>query len=169
MRVEGVRYSDGELHIKCSPRDGVNATYKIEVGKEYDIVPHKEKRSLTANAYAWVLIHKIALQVGISPLEVYRQAIKDSGGVVATVVCMKDIAAPAFIRSWEEDHIGRACEQHPSDVPGYVDVICIYGSSDFSRAEMARFIDKLVQDAQNIGIETMQENKLESLLNSWKQ
>ena len=36
---------------------------------------HREKRSLDANAYAWVLIHKLAAAMGIPPVEVYRNAI----------------------------------------------------------------------------------------------
>ena len=167
MKVLGVRYSDGELHIRCDLRDGMHAAAQIEVDKDYDIVPHVEKRSLNANAYAWALIHKIAAALRLSPIDVYRNAI-DNTGVIASIVCIRDIAAPKFIQSWEGDHIGRQCKNLGSSHPGFTDIMCIYGSSDFSKAEMARFIDGLVQDAQALGIETMQEEKLNSLLQSWK-
>ena len=168
MKIEGIRYADGELHIKCNPQDGVQATYKIEPGKEYDIVLHKNKRSLDANAYAWVLIDKLSAKLGLSPIEVYRQAIENTGGVTATIVCVADVAAPTLIKSWEKGHLGRQCQQFPSNTPGYVNVKLIYGSSDYSTQQMSRFIDGLVQDAQALGIETMPPEKLESLLSSWK-
>ena len=47
---------------------------------DLDIKEHREKRSLDANAYAWVLIHKLAEAMRISPEEVYLQAILDIGG-----------------------------------------------------------------------------------------
>ena len=168
MKVEAVRYADGELHIKCNPQDGIQATYKIEVGMEYEIVPHKNKRSLDANAYAWVLIDKLSGNPRLPPIEVYRQAIENTGGVMATMVCVADIAAPSLIKSWEKGHLGRQCQQFPSNVPGFVNIKLIYGSSDYDTAQMSRFIDGLVQDAQALGIETMPPEKLDSLLSSWK-
>lgn len=175
IKVEGVRYAGGELHLKCDPRDGVQATYQLEDGKQYDIVPHREKRSLNANAYAWTLIHKIAAELsrppaGIptEPIKVYRNAVMNLPDVEAAFISMSEIAAPAFIKSWEEGHLGRQCEQFPSDSPGFVIVRCVYGSSDYTRQEMSLLIDRLVQDAQALGIETRPQEEIESLLNSWK-
>ena len=172
LKVSGVRFAGGELHIKCDPREGVYAAYNIEDGKQYDIVPHKEKRSLNANAYAWALIHKIAAQLSTErptdPITVYRQAVRDLPDVEATFVSVAEIAAPAFIRSWEEGHLGRQCEQFPSDTPGFVILRCVYGSSDYTRQEMALLLDRLIQDAQALGIETKDPADIESLLNSWK-
>lgn len=168
MIIEGARYENGELHIRCSPREGMGAVYKLESGKDYDIVPHKEKRSLDANAYAWVLIGKIAEAIRRSPTDVYRKAIEDTGGVRAEIICIRDIAAPAFIKTWELGHLGRICEQFPSSTPGFVNIRCVYGSSDYSTKEMSALIDTLVQDAEALGIETMPPEKLERLLTSWK-
>lgn len=175
MIVLGARYADGELHIKCGPREGIQATYKLEEGKDYDIVPHKEKRSLNANSYAWALIHKIAAELSkppngtpTTPIEVYRKTIAELPDAEATFISCAEVAAPEFIKSWESDHIGRQCEQFPSDTPGYVIIRCVYGSSDYDRAEMALLIDRLVQDAQALGIETKAPEDIDSLLNSWR-
>ena len=175
MKITGFRYSDGELHLACDPREGIQATYKLEEGKDYDILPHKEKRSLNANSYAWTLIHKIAAELSkppngtpTTPIEVYRRAIANLPDVEATFISCAEIAAPDFIKSWEEDHIGRQCEQFPSDTPGYVIIRCVYGSSDYDRQEMTLLIDRLVQDAQALGIETKAQEDIDSLLGSWK-
>lgn len=176
MIIHGARYADGELHLKCDPREGIQATYKLAAGKDYDIVAHREKRSLNANSYAWALIHKIAAELSkppsgtpTTPLEVYRRAISELPDAEATFVSCAEEAAPAFIRSWEEGHIGRQCEQFEGSAPGYVTIRCIYGSSDYDRAEMAMLIDRLVQDAQALGIETRPQEDIDSLLQSWKE
>ena len=175
LKINGVRYADGELHIQCDPREGMQAIYKLTVGKVYDLIQHKEKRSLNANAYAWSLIHKIAAELSrppagtpTEPIDVYRQAIAKLPDVEATFICVHEEAAPAFIKSWEEGHLGRQCEQFPSDTPGFVIVRCVYGSSDYSREEMALLLDRLTQDAQALGIELRDEGDVESLLESWK-
>ena len=172
ITVEGVRYADGELHIICSPRDGLRAAYELQEGKSYDIAPHKEKRSLNANAYAWVLIHKIAAELSkeraTEPITVYRQAVRNLPDIEATFLSCSAEAAPAFIKSWEEGHLGRQCEQFPSDTPGYVVLRCVYGSSDYNRQEMALLLDRLIQDAQALGIEVKDEGDVQSLLASWK-
>lgn len=172
MNITGVRYVDGELCLACDAREGIAASYQIEVGKDYDILPHKEKRSLNANAYAWSLIHKIAAALSkppgtpVQPIEVYRQAVKNLPDVEATFISISEEAAPAFIESWETGHLGRQVEQFPAE-PGFVILRCVYGSSDYDRAEMAMLIDRLVQDAQTLGIETKDPDDVESLLNQW--
>ncbi len=172
LTVEDARYADGELHLKCSPRDGMQAKYKLTAGKTYDLTLHKEKRSVNANAYAWTLIHKIAAELSkttpTQPIEVYRRAVRDLPDVEATYLSVHQEAAPAFIKSWEEGHLGRQCEQFHSDTPGYVIIRAVYGSSDYTRQEMAMLIDALTQDAQALGIETKDPGDVESLLASWK-
>ncbi len=171
LTVEGVRYADGELHIKCSPRDGMQAEYKLAAGT-YDLTKHKERRSVNANAYAWTLIHKIAAELSktspTQPIEVYRHAVRELPDMEATYLSVHQEAAPAFIKSWEEGHLGRQCEQFPSDTPGFVILRAVYGSSDYTRQEMAQFINALTQDAQALGIDTRDEGDVQSLLASWK-
>ena len=45
----------------------------------FDIKEHKEKRSLNANAYMWVLINEIANKVRLSKEEVYLNMLKSYG------------------------------------------------------------------------------------------
>ena len=51
----------------------------------------KQKRSLDANAYCWVLIGKIAAKTNLPKEEVYRNAIKGIGGNYE-IVCVQDKA-----------------------------------------------------------------------------
>jgi hypothetical protein len=165
MEITSIRYTDGELRLGCSPRDGIRASYELKPG-EYEIKRKPKKRSLTANAYAWVLIDRIAEAMRLPPLEVYRTAIDQLGGVTATMMRCREAAVPEFIRSWEYGHLGRQVRQL-GEYGGWVDLMVIYGSSDFDRLQMARLLDRLIQDAQALGIETRSPEEVESLLNSW--
>ena len=47
--------------------------------KKYEVKEYHEKRSLSANAYAWALINKIADALRKSKEDVYFQMLKDYG------------------------------------------------------------------------------------------
>ena len=167
MRIEKAGYQGGQLMLACSPADGLKFTYAFKPG-DWDIVPHRKKRSNDANSYAWVLIHQIAGKLRMPPIDVYRNAILNTGGVTESVICIAEDAAEQFIRSWEAGHLGRQVQQFPSNRQGFVNLIVIYGSSDYDTSQMSRFIDGLVQDAKALGIETEDPGKIQSLLDSWE-
>ena len=166
MEITSIRYADGELRLGCSPRDGIRASYELKPG-EYEIKRKPKKRSLNANSYAWVLIDKIATEMRLPPLEVYRTAIDQLGGVTATMIRIREEAVPEFIRSWEQGHLGRQVRQL-GGIDGWEDLMVIYGSSDFDRKQMARLLDRLIQDAEALGIETKPQEYVDSLLASWE-
>ena len=56
-----------------------------------EIQPFKAKRSLSANAYAFVLIDKLAEKLNLSPQEIYKNAIRHIGGVSETI-CIQNRA-----------------------------------------------------------------------------
>ena len=62
------------------------------------VAKHRERRSLDANAYAWVLIDRIAEKKRIPKEEVYRNAIREIGGV-SDMVCVQDRAVKRSRRS----------------------------------------------------------------------
>ena len=167
MTIENAEYRNGCLMLRCTPPDGMKFVYGFKRG-EYEISPQKKKRSRDANAYAWTLIHQIAARLRLPPIDVYRNAIQNTGGVTESIVRIAEEAAPAFIRSWEAGHLGRQVQQFPSNRRGFVNLVVIYGSSDYDTAQMSRFIDGLVQDAKELGIETEDPRKIQSLLDSWE-
>ena len=46
---------------------------------EFSLKTYRKKRSLTANAYAWELIGKLAEALNLPPVDIYRNAIKRVG------------------------------------------------------------------------------------------
>lgn len=138
---------------------------KRDVTYDCEIKPHREKRSLDANAYYWALCGKLAAAVGQSPDEVYLRHIGDIGNY--EVLCLQDRALPDFERRWKSRHIGRFVETRASKIPGCTTVLAYYGSSDFDRAQMSRLIDNCIQDCKAVGIETMTPAELSRIKEDW--
>lgn len=132
-----------------------------------EIKRQHRKRSLTANAYCWVLIDKLAAKLGISKTEVYRQTIRDIGGV-STIVCAKNSTVTALRQNWGRNGIGWITDTMPSKVPGCTNVILYTGSSEYDSRQMAALIDHIVQDCKAVGIETMPPQEIERLMADWR-
>lgn len=165
------RMETGQLIIDISPdqRGAVMGWLKSKKDKAYDLTikEHREKRSLDANAYAWVLIHKLAEAMRIKPVEVYRQAIRDIGNNF-TPMCVREKDVERFIKSWESNGLGWPVDDlGASQVPGCRNLAAYHGSSTFDTAQMSLLIDGLVQDCKALGIETLTEEKLSLLKEEW--
>ena len=124
-------------------------------------------RSLSANNYAWMLIDKIAEVTGFSVTEVYRNAIREIGGV-SDYYGMKAEAYESFCEIWTRGHLGRQVEIIPcSTQAGWINVRAWKGSSDFDSIQMSRLIDSLVQEAEAQGIPTVPESEVERMVSRW--
>ena len=132
-----------------------------------EIKKWRKKRSLDANAYAWVLIDKIAQATGVPKTEVYRQAIREIGGV-SDIVAVPDNAVDKFREGWSKQGIGWQTEVFDSK-PGYRRIVVYYGSSTYDTKQMAALIDNLVQDAQALGIETLPPAEIARLNSQWEE
>ena len=125
-----------------------------------------KKRSLDANAKAWVMIDQLAEKLRIKKSEVYRNAIKEIGGV-SDIVCVRDFAADTLCKNWAEHGIGWIAETSPSKLKGCVNVTLWYGSSVYNSKQMADLINILIQECNEQGIPTMTEQEVEHTLALW--
>ena len=134
----------------------------------YDCIvqEHREKRSLDANAYAWILMDKLAEVTNIPKEDIYRQAIRDIGGNTETV-CVKAESEKKVRESWSRNGLGWMTDTMPSKLPGCVNVILYYGSSIYDTKQMSRLIDNLVADCKDLGIETLPPEKLAAMTQEW--
>ena len=126
----------------------------------------RQKRSLDANAYAWVLIDKIARAKRLTKTEVYRNAIREIGGV-SDIISIKKQALHRLQREWNSKGAGWQIEDIGGKIPGWTNVILYYGSSVYDSRQMSDLIDSLVQDAKALGIETKSEEEINSLLEEY--
>ena len=127
---------------------------------------YRRKRSLDANAYAWMLLDKLSACLRIPKETLYRGYIKDVGGVSDTV-CVKTESVPKLCATWEKNGLGWQWASFPSSTNGYTNVILYYGSSTYDTRQMSRLIDMIVHDCKEQGIETADPEELRALLASW--
>lgn len=128
----------------------------------------KNKRSLEANAYAWVLFTKIAEAIStpeavISKDEVYEEMLqkygclyKDEEGYI-TITIKSSVDVANIKGHWK---FYKSNGQFSS-------YLMIKGSSEYDTAEMARFIDGVVYEAKALGIETLTPDELERMKAAW--
>lgn len=119
------------------------------------------KRSLTANAYMWRLCDEIGKATGNTKDDVYRLFIREAG--VWDDVEVKREAAERWMANWSEHGTGWVCDV-VDDVGEKVTIRTYYGSSTYTRSEMARLIDRIVEECKELGIETMTPNELAKLM-----
>lgn len=125
--------------------------------KKFEIKEYHERRSLSANAYAWALINKIADATRKSKEDVYFQMLKDYGQSEFVSV-RSDINVSGYFKYYEEYGKGHVEGREFTHYKVYK------GSSEFDTREMAVLIDGIIQEAQNLGIETITPSEKERML-----
>lgn len=148
-----------------TPREISNYLWQLDENKKYEIKEHKEKRSLNANSYAWTLLGRIAEELGMTKIEVYKQYILNKG--IYRVITMNKEAVDTFIRVWSQQGLGWLCETSDNNINGLVDVVAYYGTSSYNSKQMAHFIDYVVEEAKQLGIQTLTPNQIADLKSSW--
>ena len=134
---------------------------------DLEVKEHRKKRSLDANAYAWVLINKLADVMRIPPTEVYRQAIQDISGN-SEILPVRQEAVEQFKQAWSHNGIGWMCrDMGRSKLPGYRNLMVYYGSSVYNSKQMSDLIENLVQDCKALDIDVMTERERSLLLEEW--
>ena len=155
----------GEQYITVTVTQDFRESFDALKGIDIDIAIKKwrEPRSKDANAYAWVLIDKIASALSLDKAEVYKTAIREIGGV-SEIVCVRDVAVQKLKDGWEHNGVGWQTETMPSKLEGCTNVILYYGSSTYDTKQMSNLIDHLITEAKNLGIETMPPDRLAALI-----
>lgn len=144
--------------------DGLKNVEKLEI----TLKKYRKKRSLNANAYCWVLIDKIAKETLRTSDEVYEDMLRDYGYPM-----LNEDGTPVIIT------IKKGIESHVRELHiklikyGYLNgkeygsYQVIRGSSEYNTKEMATFIDCVVYEAKELGIETLTPAELERMKREW--
>ena len=142
--------------------DIINYLFKLDRDKEYqvEIKEYKQKRSLNANAYAWVLINKIANVMRLSKEEVYLNMLKHYGqSQIISIV--SEVNITGYFKYYEV--IGTSILNNKE----FNHIRVFKGSSEYDTKEMSIFIDGIVQEAKQLDIETLTPNQLAELKSLW--
>ena len=134
-----------------------------------EIKEHREKRSLSANAYFHVLVDKIAGVNGVSHAEIHNQMIADYGFVDEDI---KNLILDDNVPYLQLTNI----HLRPTSATKVMDngklyrvFIVMRGSHTYDTKEMARLIDGVVSEAKSLGIETLPPDELERMKQAWNQ
>lgn len=125
---------------------------------------YRKKRSTDANAYLWVLCSEIAEVVKSSKEEVYEEMLRKYGVVYKddvgyiTVTVKKEVDMSKIEGHW----------LFYKDNGKFASYLMIKGTSEYDTAEMAKFLDMVVQEAKENGIETLTPAELERMKSEWK-
>ncbi len=153
-------------------------SFFVTIGKVYDalkadkpyILTVKEKRqrrSLSANAYFWVLCNKLAEKTRIEKTTIYRTLVREMGGNYHELIA-KEIAVKQFCEDWAHQGLGWITDVLDSNLDGYYTILAYYGSSQYDTAQMARLIELTVQECKEQGIETMTPAEIDRLIDLWQ-
>lgn len=156
-----------------SRRDALKALNGYDEKKRYicEIKEYREKRSLDANAYMWVLCTAISKELSkespVSKEDVYRRAVRE--GNCYYPVPVKDEAVEHYQKIWASNGIGWFAEiayKSPT-LDGYTTLHAYYGSSEYDSKQMSDIVNVIVEEAGELGIETHTPDEINRLISLW--
>ena len=124
--------------------------------KLYEVREYKQKRSLTANGYFWVLINEIENVPKLSKDEIHLQMLKEYGQNEVFSI-RSDIDVSRYLKYYEEIGKGKVNGKE------FTHYRVFKGSSEMDSREMAILIDGVVQEAEQLGIPTLTPNEIARL------
>lgn len=132
--------------------------------KAYDITikEHKEKRSKNANDYSWVLQDKIAKALNMGIDELHKRMVLDYG--VLETFSLKEQAFESAKRMFDYYKVLGESELNGTK---YIHIRAGIGTHLYSTSEMSTFLEGVVSEAKNLGIETKTPAELEELKSLW--
>lgn len=131
-----------------------------------EIRQYREKRSLDANAYCWVLLRKLAEKVGGTDVEIYREIVRRKGR--HQIVPIRKDAVATFRNDWERHGKGWVTDSlGDSKLDGYENIVIYTGSSEYDTKEMSELIGEIVSECETQGIETKTPQELASMCERW--
>jgi len=163
----GTDWLTGQMNITLSINER-SALQEIDSIKDCEklsikAVKHRNKRSLDSNAYAWVLMQKIAEAVNSDRWSVYLEMLKKYSREFTFVIC-KEHAVDKL------KELYRTCidlgEVNVNGQEGH-QIQVFFGSSTFDTKAMSVFIDGIVSECKELGIETIPPDELERMKAAW--
>ena len=118
-------------------------------------------RSLNSNNYAWHLISELADKMRMDKEEVYFQMLK-SYGKSDMISVLSEIDVGKFLKYYEKAGESILNGKEFTHYKVYT------GTSEYDTKQMSIFLDGVVQEAKNLGIETLTPSEIARLKEEWK-
>lgn len=158
--------------ITGKPNDLVMWLMNADKEKLYDLSLHKDvkRRSLSANNYFYALCTKIAEKLRISLNEVHNQMLSRYGypEFIDDKVVYFILPDNIDVNKLEGVHLKATSKTQVLDNGDLNRVyIVMRGSHTYNTAEMARLIDGVISEAQQLDIETITVTEKDKMLEQW--
>ena len=153
-----------ELNISNNKDILVDGYYKLKDkdNLSISIKEHRERRSLDANAYCWVLLQKLAEVLNTDKDSLYEEMICKYG--VFTHLIVKPNAVDRVKEEWRS--VRELGEVTVNGKTG-IQLQCYFGSSTYDTKEMSVLIDGIVRECQELGIETLTPDEIADMKRKW--
>lgn len=145
-----------ELNDFKSLVDDMNQVEKLSI----EIKPFRAKRSLNANNYAWLLLTEIADALRASKEEIYLIMLKRYGQSELISV-LSHIPIEHYVKYYEEAGESKLNGKLFKHYRVYK------GSSEYDSREMSIFIDGVVSEAKELGIQTETPDEIARMKSLW--
>lgn len=168
-KITGVSTNlDGTIKLELSISNNkdilIDNYYKLKDkdNLSISIKQHREKRSLDANAYCWVLLQKLAEVLETDKDSLYEEMICKYG--VFTHLIVKPSAVERVKEEWRAvRELGEVIVNGKTGIQ----LQCYFGSSTYDTKEMSVLIDGIVRECQDLGIETLTPEEIADMKRKW--
>jgi hypothetical protein len=121
-----------------------------------ELKPWREKRSLDANAYFHVLVGKIAEKIGISAEQCKINMVLDYGAVMRDDEGLKvGIKLPTSVDVSKVYQYAKRFDTRTENGKEFNCFIVYEHTRNYDTAQMAKLIEGVIQEADQLGIETI--------------
>lgn len=157
-------WKTGKYRITFEAEDNIKSQLEKTTDKLMTITTKmfRKKRSLDANAYAWVLMQKIAEAIRSDKWSVYLNMLGRYG--VFTHIIVPPGAADRVMEEWRiANNLGEVSVAGRTGIQ----IQCYFGSSTYDTKEMSVFIEGIISECREIGIETATPEELDRMKREW--
>lgn len=157
----------GNLILSFMVEESRSLIEELENMKEKELTlevkKYRKPRSLDANAYFWQLTTKIADTVNSDKDSIYILLLKRYG--VFTDLLVREEAIEMLQRNFR--YVEKFEEGYKNE-KDMVTVRCYYGSSGYDSLEMSHLINGTINEAHDVGVETLNPDEITHLIEAWK-
>ena len=138
----------------------------------FTITKKADPRGLRANSYAWALIEQLAARLKTDKESVYEEMIRrygvgesyidEAGNECKVLFSLREGVPPALVaRHYAETGVGYV------EGKKFIHYRAIKGTSEYSTKEMSVFLDGIISECQEVGIETDTPEQIARYKEAW--
>lgn len=140
---------------------------RLDDEKIYDVIPHREKRTLSQNAYYYTLLSKVADKLRMSKARLHNDMLQHYGQYAEIDGQRVYVTIPDTEECEKQAMESQTVHMKPSsstmfgkDGVTYRTWILLKGSHELNTREMTILLDGLIQEAKQLDIETLTPDQL---------